>query len=152
MRKTPAEIAAEDRRETDALIAFVTARLDETQQAAERAAAVFPSPWDVYDRGHSAKVQADHPHYRTVTTIDQDDVPESEVGRWPGEFVEHIARHDPARVLADVTAKRGILASLISQRDDGTSGESTASRAVLALARIDAAHPDFWPEWAPEVS
>jgi Family of unknown function (DUF6221) len=138
----------EDDRENDALIAFVEARIAEDERDAQLMARVFPPPWDVNDRGHSATVKADAPHFPIVTSIDQAQVPESDAGRWPGELISHIARHNPARVLADVAAHRAILEELRRQYDDGTSGEGTATRAVLALARVHAAHPDFWPAWA----
>lgn len=67
----------------------------------------------------------------------------------------HIARHDPARVLADVQAKRAILAQYVA---DAAPAEHmrplvTAVRqdrmefVVHALAAVYVSHPDYRPEW-----
>jgi hypothetical protein len=83
-------------------VEFLTARLNEDEQVAVAAA---PS----YRRGHRTDV------WEAVPAVG----PPSEVrsaaqtavvrGTWPHEAA-HISRHDPARVLADVAAKRAILA------------------------------------------
>lgn len=50
------------------------------------------------------------------------------VGQVHGDFVAaHIARHDPARVLRDVVAKRAILAEVASWRHDYVDGDSWLS-------------------------
>lgn len=53
---------------------------------------------------------------------------------------EHIARHDPARVLAEVEAKRRILdlASLAAQREAQKPGYDTVARLETALAKVTA--------------
>jgi hypothetical protein len=68
----------------------------------------------------------------------------------------HIARQDPARVLAEVEAKRGIIAE--HPRSDSSSGPSCGccfttgwpcpTLRLLALPYRD--HPDYQPDWAPE--
>jgi hypothetical protein len=74
----------------------------------------------------------------------------------------HIARHDPARVLREVEAKRAILAVVVPEikgMDQQIISEWGDSRdeidAHLPLLRIMAAvysdHPDYQQEWAPEV-
>jgi hypothetical protein len=70
----------------------------------------------------------------------------------------HIARHDPARVLRDVAAKRRILALADKTRawTDGSAGATAGYAAaivsdtlrLLALPYVD--HPDFRPEWSPD--
>ena len=89
---------------------------------------------------------------------------------------KHIARHDPARVLRDVTADRKLLTALerateYSDRmfgpvppDDIAHGEwpgerMRAATQVLILeyvARIRAErfsdHPGYWPGWAPDAN
>lgn len=70
----------------------------------------------------------------------------------------HIARHDPARVLAEVEAKRRIL---YEHRDDGYGDclgcgmnaleemcrEIDDCPTLLALAAVYATHPDYQAEW-----
>lgn len=87
-------------------VEFLTARYDERERWAKACAELYPSPWDVYDRGHMAKVTADGPVYRNVTELDQAQA----VGcAWLGDYLQHIAANDPAYALADIAAKRAIL-------------------------------------------
>lgn len=83
------------------------------------------------------------------------------------ERAVHIARHDPARILADVAAKRAIVAlhhtsegrphmAALGYNDAGRD-PSCSSRdypeisddceTLLNLAALDATHPDFDPAW-----
>jgi hypothetical protein len=58
----------------------------------------------------------------------------------------HIARHDPARVLAECEAKRRIVeVALPGERDDA--GERF--RILRILATVYADHPDYRDEWRP---
>jgi len=72
----------------------------------------------------------------------------------------HIARHDPARVLAEVEAKRRIIDDVVPQIDgmedridsewgagDPTERESATLFRLLALPYAD--HPDYREEWRP---
>jgi hypothetical protein len=91
---------------------------------------------------------------------------------WPRER-EHIIRHDPARVLDDVTADRALvdaytrhwqacsaIAAARFKHEDGSSRvdewihHDTAVRAltphVLARAARWKDHPDYQPKWAPD--
>lgn len=90
------------------LVEFLLARIGDDQERARECAKVYPPPWDMYDRGHSAKVQADGPHFRVVVDLDQDQVAVGEV-EWLGDPIEHVARWNPARVLAECEAKRRIV-------------------------------------------
>ena len=61
------------------------------------------------------------------------------------ELAAHSARHDPARVLREVEAKRRLL-------DDtwgGPDHEEMWEHHVRLLALPYAQHPDYRPEWAP---
>ena len=73
----------------------------------------------------------------------------SEVSAFTGTgTLDHVARWDPARVLAECAAKRGVVEEC---RDAIARGESKwlAGRVVLPLlARGYADHPDYRPEWA----
>lgn len=72
---------------------------------------------------------------------------------------EHIARHDPARVLAECEAKRRIVSvrAAIGMRHGGTMDEVDAAHAAVQkqrewtwrlLALPYAGHPDYLAEWA----
>lgn len=67
------------------------------------------------------------------------------------EDAAHIAHHDPARVLAEVAAKRAILAAAsdyMPELDSGDNGEWALDLVVRHLASPYADHPDYSPEWA----
>ena len=151
------------------LTEFLTARLDEDEDAARRCAEVFPSPWEIADRGWMARIYA-----ATIPDTREDADPgdlivpcviEIEPTRhhegWLGDQVDHIARHDPARVLADVAAKREVLATLAGQLDPDAMAGDWSERGMMetamsdwaewflrALARPHADHPDYDPAWA----
>lgn len=84
------------------LAEFLRARLDEDEQVARAAS---PGPWHVDDEIYAQRIVA------------ADDTAVVDGGRWGGEasvfdFTEdalHIARHDPARVLAQVEMMRHIV-------------------------------------------
>jgi len=82
-------------------------------------------------------------------------------------YAEHIARHDPARVLAECAAKRAIIELHGPVRDDGwKSGEANdylwcgmcgsiddspepyPCATIKALAAVYKDHPDYREEWA----
>jgi hypothetical protein len=74
------------------------------------------------------------------------------------EIVRHIARHDPARVLADCDAKRRIVERLSgylsSEHDPEPEGawellDDHAWATLYALALPFADHPDYDPSWRP---
>lgn len=110
------------------LVAFLRARLDDDEQAA-REAAVW---WGDADEPGEA------PHWRPVPCghiwNDQDGGIADEVA---DRHAAHIARHDPARVLAEVEAKR----RMVDEHGNGT------CRTLRLLALPYADHPDYRPEW-----
>lgn len=77
--------------------------------------------------------------------------------RW---HADHIARHDPARVLAEVAAKRRVLDDLTTRRLDDTEPDGgwaaadaetdgMASSVVRLLAQPYADRPGYRTEWRP---
>lgn len=119
----------------DDLLAFLRARLEEDEQAA---LAAKPGPW----HADGGSVYATH-------WID-------EVVDY-SESAEHIARHDPARVLADVAAKRQVvdryeraMANRRAHPDDlATAGALLALHGVVQLLVLPFRdHPDFDAAWA----
>lgn len=122
---------------TSDLIAFLRARLDEDEAAAR----------DSYYEGQ-----------RWITE-------EEGVYRWPDdELVQsadrkadarHIARHDPARALREVEAKRAILDQLgtdLSYRPPVPPGHqrawAIASLIAEKMAAVYSDHPDYRKDWA----
>ena len=127
---------------------FLTARLDEDQAAAERLAedqrswTWLPDPKHPSYRGEIREI-----FLQACNTEDPQYI-QFEAG-------EHIARHDPARVLADIAAKRAIVArcgrevrqqELNPRRYDFDTSERHALR---ALAAIYSDHTDYSEEWKP---
>ncbi|MGX1632687.1 DUF6221 family protein [Streptomyces albidoflavus] len=139
------------------LIAFLQARLDEDEVVARSA---YPGPWS---SGMQFGLPAVHASGRPVCRADAPNV-------------DHIARHDPAHILAEVQAKRLVLGRYLSSAAAvpdleaerarlGALGRSTAMTDMdletvihqrdallpvlhlLALPYAD--HPDYREEWRP---
>lgn len=65
---------------------------------------------------------------------------------------EHIARHDPARVLRDVEVKRKLLDVLVDvlEREPADVGQvSVAEYTIALLGAFWATHPDYLDQWRP---
>lgn len=135
------------------IIEFLTARLDEDEERARRATQGVWKIWGMavmadQDGTSSADTAVDVAH-----TVMAD-----EHGK-PRTFdAQHIARHDPARVLAEVEAKRRIVSlhhepvSWQPGRDPSCSSidyaeDSTDCETLRALALPYADHPDYREEW-----
>lgn len=138
----------------DDLVAFLRAQLDDDERVARSATS---GPWSWVDPGgkvKSALVGPGYP-YQTVVPAAGGDV-------YPSVHdAEHIARHDPARVLAEVDAKRRIVDWLAEDAafDMPAAKAQAASReewylvtvartTIKMLALPYAAHPDYRAEWA----
>jgi Family of unknown function (DUF6221) len=118
------------------LVAFLRARLDEDETAAKQAAGESPAPWaeDYGDlKAADGELIVDGVGYGGAA--------------WHLYAVEHIARHDPARVLREVEAKRAILDlyEAAAIHDDTSLGVATLRTVVKALAAVYRDHPDFDP-------
>jgi Family of unknown function (DUF6221) len=132
------------------LVTWLRAQLDEDEQVAK---AANPGPWRRFtDRAHldpdtifGGRWMGDMDKLRNVCSL---------VYSWEKDANgEHIARHDPARVLAEVEAKRRILGWHSGDRDGRclccqieTAGTCQTVR-LLALPYAD--RPDFREEWRP---
>lgn len=135
-------------------VKFLTARLDEDEDVARLAApsngdgTLYHPVW-IYDREHFRVIVEDGAQVRFDRTTDVDGT--------------HAARHDPARVLAEVKAKRAILAlhAPIEIECSDVAGDAWSGSACYAceggegwpcttlrhLAAVDADHPDYKQEW-----
>ena len=138
------------------LVGFLRARLDEDFEAVQL----------VLGSNVMAAIRDGHPAPRWIPS------PNSDVGvwdtnrqprvkyAWPRER-DHIIRHDPARVLVEVEAKRRILDDVLPtmQADElriagewgvGTDPVREASDDLLSLLALPYAdHPDYREEWKP---
>ena len=139
----------------DELVQFLRGRLHEDEQAAQAAghARVAPTPW----RGESWD----------DAVLDGDGLVDARgngIAVVKGERVrDHIVRHDPARVLRDIEAKRRLVEEFAQAGSVPDTPERRAdrhwqgdfgylqglARAVHLLASVYADHPDYREEWAP---
>lgn len=132
------------------LTEFLTARLDEDEAMAKAApgnawqafgeadvagAAVYDEQWVLlnpvrydHDNALSSKPGATGPQY---------------IQRSRDELCAHIARHDPARVLRDVAAKRAILAECARSIECGDDGRVLAEAVIVNMAGAWGDHPDY---------
>lgn len=145
----------------DDLIAFLRARLDEDEQAAQEALhadAVSPGVWTTEHHNSSTHSEPNRCH-----------IAEDRSGNyWSVAHevyipnAEHMACWDPARVLAEVEAKRQILDEVVPEidgMDERINGEwgigpiaedDYASVPLLKLLGLPyAGHPDYRQEWRP---
>jgi hypothetical protein len=131
---------------------FIGQRLDEDEATARAAMEHSEGRWDW--SMHNPRP------YRTFLADERGSVvlPAQNDDVFPSAGVAaHIARHDPARVLREVEAKRAILD--LTKDPDGPDGENLnwaygihaeAHQTVLRhLAAVYADHPDYRQEWRP---
>ena len=113
------------------LAAFLAARLDEDEAAAK---AACEANWYLEDR----KQVSGYGDEFTMATLTSGDA-------------AHIARHDPARVLREVEAKREILreCEAVQRLNASTGREPSRFRDWLLrhLAAVYRDHPDYSPVW-----
>ena len=149
------------------LAEFIGARLDEDEAAARAApgvhwtategdsiagAAVYDEQWRLLDPAH-------YNHDNALSTRPGATGPQY-IERARDELAAHIARHDPARVLREVEAKRKILAEVVPAieamdmqiiNEYGTSQDEPDAHWPLLriMAVVWSDHPDYDPEMAP---
>ena len=114
---------------------FLEARIAEDETVAREATT---GPWTYQDYAHVGSYDFAH-----VFAPDPDDS-SAVLGVSLGTLREdaaHIARHDPARVLAECAAKRAIIA--LDEYAEGSYWDTLAT-----LAAVYASHPDYRQEWA----
>ena len=121
------------------LAEFYAARLDEDEAAAR---AATPGEWAALDGGVMSVENESWPVSSTESARNREDR-------------VHIARHDPARVLREVEAKRKILETIDHAERESDAVDNIQIdgyladdlRKLLALPFSD--HPDYDQEWRP---
>ena len=138
---------------------FLTARLDEDEHAA-RSAGGDHAGGDHWDTMTEETPDGEHIYY-TVETVGADPVaPVAEMARTrqaDRDRAEHIARHDPARALREIAAKRSLLRAHPFEPAEGFCAECQRGGAagiwpcptLRHLAAVYAGHPDYQQKWAP---
>jgi hypothetical protein len=106
----------------DDLITWFRAQLDVDQSAAEEMKRVFPTPWELADRGWMARIVADGPHFPEVIRLDQEQAPG--VGELDSA-IRHVLLQDPDRVLREVEAKRRTIDLHVPANPDAVPIEGT---------------------------
>lgn len=140
------------------LTEFLLARFIDDEVAAM---AGPPAPWRVATLDDEAAAH-DEDTWAGETVAAADGIavanPYALSGRQTRAVRDHIVRHDPARVLAEVEAKRRIVelrqgadapehpSAFTRGQDDGF--RQGLDEALRALAVVYAGHPDYDPRWA----
>lgn len=124
---------------------FIRARLDEDEAAAK---GVAHGPW-YWEGGYPQRIS----NPAAILVAECYTSPDA-----PAQEAEHIARHDPARVLRDIAAKRAIVEMYADKADYDTPDpelEYAVGRAVglgeavRHLAAVWSGHPDYEEAWKP---
>ena len=131
------------------MVAFLKACIDEDEAIASAAGADEPArQWTGSDNGYPGSGCVRDGHGETIVYDE---------GTPSTEQALHIGRHDPARVLAEVAAKRAILAKYAPvAKNDGLGEPEYAcgwadglGMAVRALAAAGSDHPGYDESWLP---
>jgi len=119
------------------LVEFLGQRLDEDEADARAAAEFAPGQWASWNRSWDTD---------PVRDLAADN---GRIAALPMPLAGHIARHDPARVLREVEAKRAIV-DVADRWTYGDEREAPDGHAVLRhLAAVYQDHPDYREEWRP---
>lgn len=127
------------------LTEFLQARLAEDEQAAREAADHDSGRWFMGDKWNI---------YRAESEVDEvDGTVTHDLIAWGNAKPqsEHIARHDPARTLADIEAKRRIIAEILAECEGAMYDPHRGiyGKTLRLLAQPHADHPGYDPGWKP---
>jgi hypothetical protein len=118
------------------LIEFLRARLDEDERSARAAIERGMSVWEAHEQGRVAMV-----------SLPDGDALIYDEGSPNDDQARHIARWDPARVLAEVQAKRRIVDEVVPEME---TVEYQSRKLLGLLATSYADHPDYDLAWVVE--
>lgn len=129
------------------VVDFLKARLDRDEQVARAAAG---APWATSAAGRVGVAPPMPGNPRPWDSLGP------VAGTENAAYAEHIARHDPARTLREVAAKRRVVADyekdawLLAHGRPGAGETLRALESVIrSLAAVYADHPNYRPDWAP---
>lgn len=127
---------------------FLAARYDEEEAAAKAACDRDSGKWLMGRKWNVYRAE-------DITPFDDDETNQLVVYGNMESQSRHIARWDPARVLADIASKRVLLAYLahvaeVILDNNLWSLEGESDHGLRLLAAPYAAHPDYDPAWAVE--
>lgn len=132
------------------LAQWLLEQIDEDEQSARKMLEVYPTPWEVSDRGWMVHITADAPAFREVARLEQW---EGQPDGWLGDFIQHLDNWNPDRVIADCEAKRQLIYRYRHVRTHiPESAAVSALRDVLkdlAARYVDRA--GYLEEWRPTV-
>lgn len=127
------------------IVEFLKDQMNADEQLARAACSGGNGHWHVGDVEHwdNRRIEADEPGQFTIY----------DEGGHDEHQARHIARHDPARVLADVKAKQALLAQADDMREMAAQTEAWflndyADGIERNLAAPYAGQPGFKDEWA----
>lgn len=142
----------------NSLVEFLLARIEEDEASARAAVGNDGPPtwlqdnadgvygvrpdvdWDEVCQSHTYGVPNECDFNPTACGVSGTDDPVLDHVR-----AEHIARHDPARILAECAAKRQVISIVASWR------QYRQRQVLQPLASVYADHPDCRDEWRPSV-
>lgn len=146
---------------------FLTARYDEVEAAANAAVEVDPAPWvaDVVDEGDTG-ARSEH-GFGVVVAADGSPLWDDEGSRtlmMTAPTARHVAAHDPARVLADISARRKrldmhrpnthweprcmvCLSDRAGRLSDDWTPDAWPCKTILLDAASYTEHPDYQQKW-----
>jgi hypothetical protein len=139
----------------DDLVQWLRAQLDEDERIARAASEYAEASWQLDEDGETVLWWPPEPH---VAEKEREKGLPVVSDRWRGQTIAsdgtriapHIARHDPARVLRDIDAKRGVITGLQHLlQDDNPFVTSQADDALRLLALPYADRPGYREEWRP---
>lgn len=135
------------------IVEFLRARLDEDEATAM---AAVPGPWrsSIEGRDHlggDCVILTDGGHSDLYISLPGEDTSGFRLQRQDATQ-DHIARHDPARVLAEVKAKRAVIEYELRYRTVRPTTQDgwgvSASQILRAMAEPYSDHPDYGV-WIP---
>ncbi|WP_405611291.1 DUF6221 family protein [Streptomyces sp. NBC_01508] len=129
----------------DELVQFLRARYDEEAALASEATQETTGRWTTRETGNGDTFVEDDDGAQILPTVRTLGVPQ----------YQHIARHDPARVLRGIEAKRAIVVEhdteswAIGDRLHDCQWTKWPCRTLRLLAAEYADHPDYQEAWRP---
>jgi hypothetical protein len=124
------------------IIAFLEKQLQDEEDAARRMQAVYPTPWDLYDRGWMVRIQAGEPGWRDVVRLEQKYAPEDL--EWLAGAIEHVALQAPDQTIRRIESMRALIAEHVPGQDVCDAHDPI----IRSLAAFYSGHERYRTEWS----